>query len=155
MIDDLHTIHGTPGERALFDLIDRLPMTTTVVAATRKAPAFDLSAWRVADDVIEIGFDDLRFTARDIGLLFADVFGAPMAAAEVALAVERTDGWVAALRLLEAGDPGSAPGRPSSRSSPPRRPGGRRWATTCAPTSSPGSTTTPATCWCTAPHWAG
>ncbi|MGH9117154.1 MAG: hypothetical protein ACRD0A_04535, partial [Acidimicrobiales bacterium] len=109
VIDDLHTIHGTAGERAVFELVGRLPMTTTVLAATRRAPAYDLSAWRVADDLIEIGFDDLRFMAREIHLLFAEALGAPMTADEVAIAVERTDGWIAALRLLESATRGRHP----------------------------------------------
>jgi DNA-binding SARP family transcriptional activator len=109
VLDDLQTIWGTAGEAALFETIDRLPMTTTVVVATRKEPAVDLSAWRVADDVIELGFDELRFAAREIQRLFGEILGSPMSADEIALAVERTDGWIAALRLLEAATRGRHP----------------------------------------------
>ena len=109
VVDDVHAIEGTPGEAALFEQIDRLPMTTSVLVATRKAPAYDLSSWRVADDLVEIGFDDLRFLTREVHALFEEVYGAPISADEVALVVEQTDGWAAALRLLESSTRGRQP----------------------------------------------
>ncbi len=100
VVDDLHVIHGTAGEQALLDLIDQLPASTTAIAATRRVPAADLSAWRVAGELIEIGFEDLRFLAWEIDRLFRDTLGAPLRADEVETVAYRTDGWAAALQLL-------------------------------------------------------
>lgn len=109
VIDNLQVIHGSDGETALFELIDRLPVATSVLIASRRMPAYDLSAWWVADDVVEVGFDDLRFPSREVDRLFGEVYGAPLAAEEVARVAECTDGWAAALRLLDVATNGRHP----------------------------------------------
>ncbi|MGH9187434.1 MAG: AAA family ATPase, partial [Acidimicrobiales bacterium] len=101
VIDDLHTLAGSPAEAAIERLIGWLPSTVAVVLAGRLPPRFDLGAHRVAGDLLEVGSDDLWFRSWEIERLVRDGFGQPLAPEEIAELTRVTGGWAAALYLFQ------------------------------------------------------
>lgn len=99
-IDDLHAIWGTEAEAALERLITMLPPGVVLLAATRRAPGFNLSRMIVSGHVLEIGQEDLRFRAWEVERLFRDFYGSPMPPHELAELARRTGGWAAGLQLF-------------------------------------------------------
>jgi ATP/maltotriose-dependent transcriptional regulator MalT len=75
VVDDLHALWGTEAEGALERLLEHLPPSLNVLAATRRLPGFDLSRLRVAGTLLEITADDLRFRSWEVERLFRDVYG--------------------------------------------------------------------------------
>jgi LuxR family transcriptional regulator, maltose regulon positive regulatory protein len=108
VIDDVHEL-GPEALRQLELLIMRAPAGLRFVLAARHDVRLGLHRLRLEGGLAEIREPDLRFTVAEAGeLLAAAGVGLP----EVALLVERTEGWAAGLRLAAlslAGQPD--PGR--------------------------------------------
>lgn len=104
VVDDAHLLEGSAAEIALDNLLAGLvgrPSTRLrIVLASRVDLAFDLSRLRVADRLVEIGSEDLRFRAWEVEDLFRDVYGDPMVPEETASLARRTGGWAAYLQLF-------------------------------------------------------
>ncbi len=100
IIDDLHTIEGTPAEAALERFVELAPSNLAVVAASRSVPGFNLSRLRVLDQLVELDDDDLRFRQWEVERLFRDFYAQPLAPEELAELARRTDGWAAGLQLF-------------------------------------------------------
>jgi len=60
IVDDLHTLTGSPAEAAFERFIDYAPPALAVLAGSRTVPPFNLSRRRVSGALLEIGVDDLR-----------------------------------------------------------------------------------------------
>jgi DNA-binding SARP family transcriptional activator len=71
-----------------------------MVAATRRAPGFNLSRLRVSGDLFELGPEDLRFRSWEVERLFLDFYGEPLRPDELAELARRTEGWAAGLQLF-------------------------------------------------------
>lgn len=100
VVDDLHVVSGTAAEHALGRLASLLPRSVTLVAASRSEPAFDLSRFRLAGDVLDIDGDDLRFRTWEVERLFRDVYNEPLRPEDQAALARRTRGWAAGLQLF-------------------------------------------------------
>ena len=100
VVDDLHVIAGTPGERLIDDFVRNLPGAAVLVAAGRRPPAFDVSRLRVSGDLHEIGAGDLRFRSWEVDQLFRDVYEVALTPAELLELARRTGGWAAGLQLF-------------------------------------------------------
>ncbi len=102
VIDDAHLLNQSLETLTLLDrLIGRAPAFLHTVLSTRyplRLPT--LVAWRARGEVLEIRQDELAFTPEEIEALFAHKYGLPLSPAEVALLVERTEGWPIALQLV-------------------------------------------------------
>src|SRR5438093_1462665 len=107
VIDDLHTLEGTPAEAALERLLDYAP-TLRFLAASRTQPRFNLSRLRVAGNLIEISGDDLRFRSWEVERLFRDFYQDPVPPVELAQLARRTEGWAAGLQLFHLATRGKA-----------------------------------------------
>ncbi len=99
VIDDLHVIASTLAESELGRLIDQQPTKLVIVAGTRSYPEFDLSRLRLADELLEITADDLRFRTWEADRLFRDHYDMILGPADVAMLITRTEGWAAGLQL--------------------------------------------------------
>ncbi|HEY4026860.1 MAG TPA: BTAD domain-containing putative transcriptional regulator [Candidatus Dormibacteraeota bacterium] len=108
VIDDLHTLEGTPAEAALERLIEYAP-SLHVLAASRAQPRFNLPRLRVSGGLLEIGGDDLRFRSWEVERLFRDFYRAPLPPVELASLARRTEGWAAGLQLFHLATRGKAP----------------------------------------------
>jgi len=100
IVDDLHTLTGSPAEAAFERFIDYAPPTLAVLAGSRTLPAFNLSRRRVSGELLEIGVDDLRFRAWEVERLFRDFYDDALRTDELARLARRTEGWAAGLQLF-------------------------------------------------------
>jgi DNA-binding SARP family transcriptional activator len=108
VVDDLHTLEGTPAEAALERLIEYAP-TLHFLTASRAQPRFNLPRLRVSGGLLEIGGDDLRFRSWEVERLFRDFYRAPLPPAELASLARRTEGWAAGLQLFHLATRGRPP----------------------------------------------
>jgi LuxR family maltose regulon positive regulatory protein len=110
VIDDVHELD--PEARAQLELLlMRAPEELRFVLVTRHDVRLGLHRLRLQGELAEIRDPDLRFTLSEAGQLFASA-GLPLTEAAVVMLHERTEGWVAGLRLAAlslAGHP--EPGR--------------------------------------------
>ncbi len=109
IIDDFYCLEGTPAEAAFGRLVDYAPSWLTLVLATRVAPGLNLSRLRIADQLLEVGTDDLRFRAWEVEQLFRDVYHDPVLPGDLAVLARRTEGWAAGLQLFHLATQGRSP----------------------------------------------
>jgi LuxR family transcriptional regulator, maltose regulon positive regulatory protein len=95
VVDDVHEL-GPEALRQLELLVLRAPPGLRFVLATRRDVRLGLHRLRLEGGLAEIREPDLRFTVAEAGELLA---AAGVDLPEVALLVERTEGWAAGLRL--------------------------------------------------------
>jgi LuxR family transcriptional regulator, maltose regulon positive regulatory protein len=95
VVDDVHEL-DPEALRQLELLIMRAPPGLRFVLATRHDVRLGLHRLRLEGELAEIREPDLRFTVAEASELFA---AAGVDLPEVALLVERTEGWAAGLRL--------------------------------------------------------
>ncbi len=100
IVDDLHTLQGTPAEAAIERLIDYAPNSLRFVIASRVPPDFNLPRLRVSGALLELAGDDLRFRSWEVERLFRDFYGEPLPPEELARLARRTEGWAAGLQLF-------------------------------------------------------
>ena len=109
VLDDLHTLEGTPAEAALERLIEYAPEHLTIVVASRVPPRFNLSRLRVSGQLMELTGDDLRFRSWEVERLFRDFYEEPLPPEELARLARRTEGWAAGLQLFHLATHGRPP----------------------------------------------
>jgi LuxR family transcriptional regulator, maltose regulon positive regulatory protein len=98
VVDDLHELRSADALRLLEGLLCDLPLQVRVALVTRQDPVIGLHRLRLTGQLTEIRGPDLRFSLEETSeLLKADGITLPDEA--VALLHERTEGWVAGLRL--------------------------------------------------------
>lgn len=109
VLDDVHEIVGHPAFDGLRGLVRHpLPMLT-IVLISRYDPPLGLARMRLHGRLGEVRVEQLGFSRPDAARLFAH-HALELTDDQVATLVERTEGWVAALRLAalalqELGDP--------------------------------------------------
>lgn len=100
IVDDAHSLEGTPAERALGRFVAYAPPWLAILIGSRLLPGFNLSRLRVSGELLEIGPNDLRFRAWEVERLFRDYYGDPVPPDELAILARRTEGWAAGLQLF-------------------------------------------------------
>ena len=100
VVDDLHVLAGSEGERTLGRLVDYAPPALTVLVGSRSSPRLNLSRRRLAGALFELGADDLRFRSWEVEHLFHDFYREPLPPEDVASLARRTEGWAAGLQLF-------------------------------------------------------
>lgn len=98
VIDDLHELQSPEALMWLELLIARRPAGLRIMLTSRSEPALNLHRLRLAEELFEIRAPDLRFSVREVGELLRDS-DIELSDEAVALLHERTEGWVAGLRL--------------------------------------------------------
>src|ERR1700686_2351736 len=98
VIDDLHELNSADALAQLELLLARLPHALNLVLVTRRDPHLQLARLRVAGDLTEIRAADLRFTLDEARELL-DAAGIELSEGALATLHDRTEGWVAGLRL--------------------------------------------------------
>jgi LuxR family transcriptional regulator, maltose regulon positive regulatory protein len=98
VIDDLHELALDQARRQLELLVMRAPEALRFVLATRHDVRLGLHRLRLEGELTELRADDLRFSPAEARALFAAA-GVQLSAPALALLVDRTEGWVAGLRL--------------------------------------------------------
>jgi len=111
VVDDYHTLEGTPAEGFVARLVDYAPASLVVLVAARHQPRFNLSRRRIDGRLTEVAAHDLRFRSWEVEQLFKDVYRAPLSPEEVAEVASRTEGWAAVLQLFHLATNGRTPAR--------------------------------------------
>jgi DNA-binding SARP family transcriptional activator len=109
LVDDLHTLRGTPAESAFVELLLHLPSTCRVAAATRSQLDVDVSPLLLDGDIFHITSDDLRFRTWETESLFRELYGLQIPPEELARLTRRVKGWPAGLRLYQLAARGKTP----------------------------------------------
>lgn len=100
VIDDLHTLDGSPAEELVDRVVRYFPRHGMLLLASRRAPNIDLSRLRLADQLVELDGEALRFRTWEVEQLFRDQYGSPLPPVELAELARRTNGWAAGLQLF-------------------------------------------------------
>lgn len=111
VIDDLHALDGSPAEHLVDRLVRYFPRQGMLLLAARRAPSLDLSRLRLADELVELDGEALRFRTWEVEQLFRDHYRSPLPPVELAELARRTNGWAAGLQLFHlatAGKPNAA-----------------------------------------------
>ena len=112
VLDDAHEIVAHPAERALRALVRSAVPGLTIVVCSRFDPPICLDRLRLQGRLGELRVDRLAFTIADATRLFEHA-SFDLSHEQTLTLVERTEGWVAALRLValslqSEADPSSA-----------------------------------------------
>ena len=98
VIDDVHELHSAEALEWLERFLADLPARLQVVLATREDPRLGLHRLRLTGQLTELRSPDLRFSVDETGELLLAA-GIRLSESDIALLYERTEGWVAGLRL--------------------------------------------------------
>jgi ATP/maltotriose-dependent transcriptional regulator MalT len=99
VLDDCHHIRTSEVHGLLEKLVEHLPVQVHLVLSSRTDPHLPLARWLAQGHLHELRGSDLRFTPEETEAFLARELGS-VAAHEVAGALEeRTEGWIAVLRL--------------------------------------------------------
>ena len=99
VLDDYHLVDNHEINEGMAFLLEHLPAQVHVVISTRADPDLPLARWRVRGELVEIRAADLRFTSDEANAYLNVATGLELAAADIAVLEERTEGWIAALQL--------------------------------------------------------
>ncbi|PYC28572.1 helix-turn-helix transcriptional regulator [Aquipseudomonas alcaligenes] len=108
VLDDYHLAQGAVLDRCLQFFLNHLPAGMLVLVTSRQRPDWHLARLRLSRQLLELQEQDLRLTPEETrALLLAQ--GADLPAEQVDSLLQRSEGWVAGLRLwlLTAGEGGS------------------------------------------------
>jgi LuxR family maltose regulon positive regulatory protein len=129
VVDDVHHLHDGPSLDALMTLVGHVQGATQIALAGRSMP-MQLARQRAQGRAMEIGAEDLAFTAQGARLLLRAA-GAELPDEEIAQLARRTEGWAAGLYLAALSRAG--PGAPSPATT------NGWWPTICSPSCFPDS----------------
>lgn len=97
--DDFHQIEEPTLLKGIIYLLERLPSHVHLYIASRISPSLSLSRIRVGDGLNQLEASDLRFDPEETSEFFTKCSGVELSSVETAAVQERTEGWVAAMRL--------------------------------------------------------
>jgi LuxR family maltose regulon positive regulatory protein len=99
VLDEYHVINNISIHHLLELLINQLPPQIHLLLATRADPPFPLAIWRAQGRLNELRSVDLRFTLQETRHFLTGVLGYDLACEAAEKLEERTEGWIAMLRL--------------------------------------------------------
>jgi LuxR family maltose regulon positive regulatory protein len=98
VVDDFHAAAAAVS-REMTDLVERWPVRTVqLVLASRADPPVRLHRLRMSDELCELRDRDLCLSLAEADALLAN-FGVHIAAGDLALLHQRSEGWIAALQM--------------------------------------------------------
>ena len=100
VLDDYHSIRGEAVHNLLNALVDHWPRPMHLVLISRISPPLPLASLRAKDKLTEIRTQDLRFTEAETNTYLEQALDKPLDQPAVAMLEERTEGWIAGLRLV-------------------------------------------------------
>ncbi len=99
VLDDYHRIDQEAIHQFISRLIDHIPPQIQLVIISRETPPLRIPHLRANREILEIRHDDLRFSPTEAGTFLAQFLGAPLPVNVVERLTDRTEGWIAGLRL--------------------------------------------------------
>jgi LuxR family maltose regulon positive regulatory protein len=98
-LDDYHLVSSAEIHRSMAFLLDHQPQAMHVVIATRVDPPLPTTQLRARGQLTELRQADLRFTDEEARAFLRQRIGVEIAACDVAILIDRTEGWIAGLQL--------------------------------------------------------
>ncbi|MGI4802630.1 MAG: LuxR C-terminal-related transcriptional regulator [Janthinobacterium lividum] len=102
LLDDIHLL-TSDGSASLAGLLHRLPAGVHVVTASRQTPTLDLALSQNLAGALLVDKRDLRFTMEEVKAWMGQCNESRLSQADIALLVDRTEGWAAGLSLAIVG----------------------------------------------------
>jgi len=99
VLDDYHTIDDAQVHALLARLVTHGTANIRLLVGTRHDPPLPLGALRAGRQLTEIGADELRFAIDEAGAFLQTALATELPKETVAALHERTEGWIAGLRL--------------------------------------------------------
>jgi LuxR family maltose regulon positive regulatory protein len=99
ILDDYHVLDAPALHASLAFFLKHLPPRVHLVLASRTEPPFPLARWRARGALLELRSADLEFTTAEATAFLCQAQHLSLKSSEVAMLVERTEGWAAGLRL--------------------------------------------------------
>ena len=99
VLDDYHLIDSKPVHDVINFLIEYLPPAIHLVISGRTDPPLPISRLRVQGEVNEVRTSHLRFTKKELAAFLNDLMGFDLPSEGIAALEERTEGWIASLKL--------------------------------------------------------
>ncbi|WXL24943.1 LuxR C-terminal-related transcriptional regulator [Ectopseudomonas mendocina] len=105
VLDDYHLAQGPVLDRCLQFLLNHLPAGLAILVTSRQRPDWHFARLRLTRQLLELNEQDLRLTDDECTQLLA-LQGRDLPAEDRAILLQRSEGWVAGLRLwaLAAGE---------------------------------------------------
>lgn len=100
ILDDLHLVTDKDCHGFLDYLIERIPGHVHIVATTRYDPPLSLPRMRARGELAELHLDELRFSVEEATEYLNRLLNLKLTDDLIAQLCQRTEGWVAGLRLL-------------------------------------------------------
>ena len=99
VLDDYHLIRDKNVHELVYQLLIHPPEAMHLVVATRRDPPFTISGLRARGQMTEIRVPDLQFSSAEVGTFLRRVMKMEVDDHTAAIIEEKTEGWVAGLRL--------------------------------------------------------
>jgi LuxR family maltose regulon positive regulatory protein len=99
ILDDYHLINNPAVDQAVAFLLDHLPPQLSIIISTRNDPSLPLARLRAKNNLMEIRFDDLRFSLAETKTFLNQVLSFSLSEEQNVALHRKTEGWIAALRL--------------------------------------------------------
>ena len=99
VLDDYHLVREPAVHTAIAFLLDHLPPALHLVIASREDPPLPLPRLRARRQLVEVRAADLGFSVAEAAAFLDTGLGLRLPEAEVAVLVDRTEGWAAGLQL--------------------------------------------------------
>jgi LuxR family maltose regulon positive regulatory protein len=100
VLDDYHAVSNPLCHDTVALFLEGLPDNVHLLLSTRRDPPLRLALARSRGELGELGLDDLRLDAREIGELVHRAAGLRLAADDARALEERTEGWAAGVYLV-------------------------------------------------------
>lgn len=112
VFDDYHLAQGAVLDGCLQFLLNHLPAGVVILLTSRQRPGWHLARLRLSRQLLELNEQDLRLDEHEVETLLREQ-GVRLPAIELSELRQRSEGWVAGLRLwlLAAEEGGSAVGQ--------------------------------------------
>ncbi len=102
VLDDVHVLAGSEAQAGLEELIRHEPASLRLLLAGRTVSGLALARLRLAGELADITAADLACSREETGAYF-EMLGTPLSPAERDRVYQRTEGWLAGLRLTALG----------------------------------------------------
>ncbi|AYF77189.1 protein kinase [Nocardia yunnanensis] len=100
VVDDWHRIGDAGAQRVMESLLDNCSHHLRFVITGRERAGLPLSRLQVADELVEIGGEQLRLTVAETRELLVERMGLELSERQVEQIHTATDGWPAAIQLV-------------------------------------------------------
>jgi len=98
IVDDFHCVTDAGAIELFQKLLAYQAPQMRLILASRSDPPFSASRWRVGSDLLYVGIDDLRFSPAEAAQLLRRHFD-QINDEDIEMLTERTEGWVAGLKM--------------------------------------------------------